>query len=81
MSVEELVMAMAEDARFGEAHILRQNGLTRDKLEQVGGGWGGCGGVGWGGGWVRGQERGPGPGARAGAALADASDPAPRGKP
>eukprot|EP00887_Chlorella_sp_A99_P006567 scaffold3.g6567.t1 len=34
VSVEELVMAMAGDSRFGEA-LLRQNGATVDKLEQV----------------------------------------------
>ena len=34
VSVEELVQAMAEDSRFGEG-LMRQNGLAKDKLEQV----------------------------------------------
>ena len=34
VSVEELVMAMADDARFG-ADLLRQSGVTKEQLEAV----------------------------------------------
>ncbi len=35
VSVEHLVLALAEDTRVGEA-LFRAEGLTKDKLEQVG---------------------------------------------
>lgn len=34
MSVEELVMAMAQEPRFGE-QLFREAGLTKERLEEV----------------------------------------------
>ncbi len=53
VSVEHLLMALAEDARFGEKHLKEEN-VTRQQLEQVG--WGG---MGLGGGHQEGQPFGP----------------------